>query len=65
VERLSYLPREEKAEKGGNPMQGAGTTIGRRIVLLIVVAAILTLMMAFGLSHLSGAELAGGENWSG
>jgi hypothetical protein len=46
-------------------MQGAGTTIGRRIVLLIVVAAILTLMMAFGLSHLSGAELAGGENWSG
>jgi hypothetical protein len=46
-------------------MQGAGTTIGRRIVLLIVGAAILTLMMAFGLSHLSGAEIAGGEVWSG
>jgi len=37
----------------------------RRIVLLIVVAAILALMMAFGLSHLSGAELAGGDMWSG
>jgi hypothetical protein len=46
-------------------MQGAGTTIGRRIVLLIVVAAILTLIMAFGLSGLSGAELAGGDYWSG
>ena len=46
-------------------MQGAGTTMGRRIVLLIVVAAILTLIMAFGLSGLSGAELAGGDYWSG
>jgi hypothetical protein len=46
-------------------MQGAGTTIGRRIVLLIVVAAILTLIMAFGLSGLSGAEIAGGDVWSG
>ena len=46
-------------------MLGAGTTIGRRIVLLIVVAAILTLMMAFGLSHLSGAEIAGGDYWNG
>jgi hypothetical protein len=60
------LPREEQnLEKGGNPMQGAGTTMGRRIVLLIVVAAILTLIMAFGLSGLSGAELAGGGQWSG
>jgi hypothetical protein len=46
-------------------MQGAGTTMGRRIVLLIVVAAILALMIAFGLSHLSGVELAGGGQFSG
>ena len=46
-------------------MQGLGTPMGRRIVLLVIMAAILTLIMAFGLSHLSGAELAGGGQFSG
>ena len=46
-------------------MLGAGISTGRRIVLLIVVAAILALMMAFGLSDLSGVEYAGGDIWSG
>jgi hypothetical protein len=46
-------------------MLGAVTPMARRIVLLIVVAAILALMIAFGLSHLSGAELAGGGLFSG
>ena len=46
-------------------MLGAGTPMVRRIVLLIVVAAILALMMAFGLSDLSGVEYAGGGEWSG